>query len=298
MLTSVSTYEITEHEVVDDPIRKDLWETLQTPDALQAASRQFDQRNFFTDMVRIQDIVTVPVVGDVIADQYSEGCFATWEPRINGLIATITGSARPVDKSNITEDDLSVIVGVRSDRKGALVRHVEGLKNDPPSTEAVEMMDMDEPLPWIQLPSEWGIDEEVPVIRSKLHGHRGVSSYNPNLIEFVPLDPQFYQFPVTCATEAQAVGIKQAFARSEALKNSKDPRQLIFTVLPTHGVVIAEKWVHGKQPFELMWEYMDAGHLKIVDYVPQGKLVFTPSSPDMMSLHENLSLQETIEFGE
>ncbi len=60
------------------------------------------------------------------AAQYSEGCFATWDTELQALIATATGSARPVDKRNITPDMLAVIVGIRPDGRGALVRHVEG----------------------------------------------------------------------------------------------------------------------------------------------------------------------------
>jgi hypothetical protein len=113
--------------------------------------------------------VQVPVVNAAVAEQYSEGCFATWEPRLGALIATITGSARPVDKDNITEDELAVIVGVRPDGKGALIRHVEGKRNDPPSSEAVEMMAMDAAKLELKLDSQKAFWSK----RSKLH-NRGV----------------------------------------------------------------------------------------------------------------------------
>jgi hypothetical protein len=96
------------------------------------------------------------------------------------------------------------------------------------------------------------------------------------------LDPPYYHFPVTCATEAQANGIHQAFARSEALRNPDDPRQVVFTVLPTHGVVIAEKWVHSKAPFQIIWEYFDAGHLQIENRVPQGVMEYVEESGMMV----------------
>jgi len=112
------------------------------------------------------------------------------------------------------------------------------------------------------------------VVRSKLHGHRGVRAYNPTLVEFAPLDPPYYHYLVSCATSAQAEGIKAAFGRAECLCNPDDPRQVAFTVLPGHGVVIAEKWVPGKRPFETIWEYMDAGHLKIDPCIPQGPMAY------------------------
>lgn len=273
IVTGLSTREVTQHRVAGEPIPSALWKELLTPGGMLSASRELGRRGFFTRMVRVSDIVDVPAVGAAVAEQYSEGCFATWEPRLDALIATITGSARPVEKDRISEDELAVIVGVRPDGKGAIVRHVEGKRNDPPSSEAVEMMAMDQPLPRIQFPAspqDGGNTFEVPVARSKLHGHRGVAAYHAGYVEFVPLDPPYYRYPVSCATEAQAEGILQAFSRAEALRNPADPRQVVFTVLPGHGVVIVEKWQAGKAPFQLIWEFMDAGFLQIEAPVPQG----------------------------
>ncbi|NPA90675.1 MAG: hypothetical protein GXO55_04395 [Chloroflexi bacterium] len=284
MVTTLSTREVTEHQVVPPPIPRAVWDSLPAPKAMQKAARELGKRHFFTEMVRIADLVKVPAVADAVASQYSEGCFATWEPRINALIATVTGSARPVDKDNITDDDLAVIVGVRPDGRGALVRHVENKRNDPPSSEAVEMYDMDTVLPRISLGPEWPMQVDVPVVRSKLHGHRGIAAYDPTKVEFVPLDEAYYHYLVSCATEAQARGIKAAFARSQALQNPDDPRKVVFTVLPGHGVVMAEKWVPGKEPFQLFWEYMDEGALVVDSHVPQGPMWYEPDADGQMIL--------------
>jgi len=281
MVTGLSTQEVTEHQIKGEQIPYNLWRELSTPSAMRAAARELGQRGFFTQMVRVADIVDVPAVGAALSDQYSEGCFATWDPQLDALIATITGSARPVDKDNITEDELAVIVGLRPDGKGALIRQVEDKRNDPPSSEAVEMMAMDEPLPKISITletSKSGNGFQVPVARSKLHGHRGVAAYHPDHVEYVQLDPPYYHYPVSCATEAQAVGIREAFARAEALLNPGDPRRLVFTVLPGHGVVMVEKWQADKAPFQLIWEYMDAGHLQIETPVPQGWYSYEPEA--------------------
>lgn len=276
MATAVSTVGVNQHVVVEEPVPVPLWRTLSTPVAMREASRQLSRRGFFTPMVRIGDLVSVPAVPEAVASQYSEGCFATWDPKLGALIATVTGSARPVDKGSISDDDLALIVGVRPDGLGALTRCVEGKRNDPPSTEAVEMMDIDMALPRLALGPEWGSPDKVPLIRSKLHGHRGIRAYDPDRVEFVPLRPAYYHYPVSCGTQAQGEAIKEAFARSVALKNPGDPRLLAFTVLPGHGVVIVEKWSPGKAPFELMWEYMDAGYLKIDNLIPQGPMHYFP----------------------
>lgn len=284
IVTTLSAREVTQHQVVGELIPSTLWQSLSTPTAMRVAAQQLGERNFFTDMVRIADLVQVPAVTDAVASQYSEGCFATWDPTLGALIATVTGSARPVYKGSITDDDLAVIVGVRPDGSGALTRHVEGKRNDPPSSEAVEMMDMNSPLPTIPLGPAWNVTAPVPVARSKLHGHRGIAAYDPRLVEYVPLDAPYYHYLVSCATDAQAQGIKRAFARSEALRNPDDPRQVAFTVLPGHGAFIVEKWVPGKAPFQVIWEYMDAGYLEVENRIPQGPMEYIPGSEGKMVL--------------
>jgi len=284
MVTTLSTVEVNQHRAVEEPIPRALWQRLTTPAAMRTAGQQLDRRHFFTEMVRIADLVRVPVVSDAVASQYSEGCFATWDPTLGALIATVTGSARPVNKGRITEDDLAVIVGVRPDGQGALVRYVEGKRNDPPSSEAVEMMDMDSALPTIALGSAWESPARVPVVRSKLHGHRGIVAYDPRWVEYVPLDPPYYHYLVSCATDAQARGIKRAFARSEALQHPEDPRQVVFTVLPGHGILIVEKWVPGTAPFQVIWEHMDAGYLEVENRIPQGPMEYIPGPDGRMWL--------------
>ncbi|MGA9192072.1 MAG: hypothetical protein WBZ24_10090 [Anaerolineales bacterium] len=284
IVTAASTGEVTEHSVLEPMISRAKWDALNTVEEMRSAALALDKRKFFTEMVRIVDLVQVPAVADSVASQYSEGCFATWEPHLQALIATVTGSARPVDKGNITEDDLAVIVGLQPDGSGAQVRHVEGKRNDPPSSEAVEMLDMDRVLPTITLDDPWDVDGEVPVVRSKLHGHRAIGGYDPEAVEYVPLDAPYYHYLVSCATEAQAQGIKEAFNRSEALHNPDDPRRLVFTVLPGHGCVIAEKWVAGKAPFQIMWEAMDAGQLQVINKIPQGPMTYEAAADGGMIL--------------
>jgi hypothetical protein len=278
--TAASTHEVTQHRVVGEPIPMDIWRHLAAPQAMLNASRELGARDFFTEMVRVANLVNVPLLDAAISSQYSEGCFATWEPGIGALIATVTGSARPVEKDRLTEDELAVIVGVRPDGMGALVREVEGKRNDPPSSEAVEMMGMDAPLPRISLDGRWK-GAVVPVARSKLHGHRGVRSYDPHSIEHAPLDPPYYRLPVSCATEAQANAIRTAFSRAEALRNPADPRQIVFTVLPGHGAVIVEKWIPEKAPFQIIWEAIDQGLIEIDNLVPQGHFDYVPAGGRM-----------------
>ncbi|MCS6843803.1 MAG: hypothetical protein NZ528_05675 [Caldilineales bacterium] len=276
LTTCLSSTDIHHHQTVGEPVPRAVWAGLDTPKAMCRAGYELGRRGFFTDTVFIGDLTAVPAVAGVVASQYSEGCYATWEPRLDALIATVTGSARPVDKKQITEDELAVIVGVRPDYLGALVREVEGKRNDPPSSEAVEMYDMDRPLPRIRLGDGWPEPVEVPVIRSKLHGHRGIKAFDPTAVEYVPLDLPYLHYFVTCGTDSQARGVRDAFGRSQAMANPDDPRPVAFTILPGHGVVLAEKWVPGKAPFQVIWELMDAGRLVVDSHVPQGLFTYEP----------------------
>ena len=288
ILTAVSTPEITQHAVHGQPVPRATWKKFTTPAQMREGGRQLGLRGFFTEMVEVANLVNVPYIPDTVAKQYSEGCFATWEPQLDALLTTVTGSARPVNKYKLRDDDLALITGVRDDGLGALVRHVQGLRNDPPSSEAVELMLMDEALPRIPLQPDTGYTQNasVPVARSKLHGHRGVRSFNPRVVEHVALDAAYYHYPVSCATQAQALSTKSAFSRSQALQNPADPRQLVFTILPGHGVMIVEKWVRGKAPFQVIWEAMDRGDLQIASLVPQGVVEYVDDGQGRMVLKE------------
>ena len=288
MSTTLSTIDIKKHTPMEDRLPRSLWDCLHTPPAMCAAGRELGKREFFSDMVRVADLMELPervghAFSNILSEQYSEGCFATWEPKIGALISTVTAMARPFAKDRLTPDDLSVIVGVRSDRMGALVREIEGRENAPPSSEAVELFDLDADLPRIPLPGG-DESERVPVTRSKLHGHRGIVAFDGDRVEFVPLDPVFYRYPVSCGTEAHARAVRGAFARSEALRSPGDPRRAAFTVLPGHGVVMVEKWVEGKAPFQALWELMDAGAIQVEARVPQGPMRYQRDHQGRMNL--------------
>jgi hypothetical protein len=266
ILTAASTEEITRHRAVEPEVKREVWDSLPTIQYMAQASQELGKRDFFTEMIHVSDVAEIPGFSDAISQQYSEGCFATWDVYIDGLVTTITGSARPVRKENITDKDLAVIIGIKPEHDGALIRRVEGHSNHPPSSEAVEMIGMDLKLPRITLDN----DAQVPVIRSKLHGHRGVRAFNRERVEYVSVPESYLYYPVSCSTDAQYRAVQEAFSSSGALRNPQDPRQIIFTVLPGHGVVIVEKWVQGKQPFQVIWEGMDHGDIQISNNIPQG----------------------------
>jgi hypothetical protein len=59
---------------------------------------------------------------------------------------------------------------------------------------------------------------------------------------------------------------------------------VVFTVLPGHGVVIGEKWVPGTEPFQVMWQYMDAGYIEIENLIAQGPMTYVSDAAGRMVL--------------
>jgi hypothetical protein len=282
VLATISARDVTDHTVDPRIVTAAEWQAAPARTAMKTAGIALGERKFFTQMIRVADLIVVPAVDDAIARQYSEGCFATWDTTLDGLVTTVTGSARPVDKTGLADDDLAVIMDVRADGRGVIVRHVEGAENAPPSSEALELRDVDTDLPKIELGPEWGAEAgaTVPVIRSKLHGHRGIRSFDPARVEFVSLPPSYYEHPVSCATAAQAAGIRSAFSNAACLRDPSDPRTIAFTILPTHGLVTVERWVPGKAPFGELLDAMDAGQLEVEDRVPQGWHTYEPATSE------------------
>ncbi|MGC8780418.1 MAG: hypothetical protein ACP5UQ_06085, partial [Anaerolineae bacterium] len=90
IVTAMSAEEVAKYVVEPPPVPRAVWKRLTTPKAMQRASLEFGGRGFFTEMVRIADLVSVPAMTDAVASQYSEGCFSTWEPDLDALIATTT----------------------------------------------------------------------------------------------------------------------------------------------------------------------------------------------------------------
>lgn len=280
--TQLSTCGATAHRTELGMVAAADWACAVAPAAMMDASRELGRRGFFTRQVRIADLVEVPALTDAVAQQYSEGCFGTWDPVLAAQVVTCTGSQQPVAKSCLQPDDLAVLTGVVDGGIGARVRRVEGLRNDPPSSEAVEFESIDANLPRVVVTRPDGTPVSAPVVRSKLHGHRGITAFDPAIAEFVPLAAPYYTYLVSCSTLAQAVGIADAFAGARSLRDPHDPRQIVFTVLPGHGLLMVEKWVPGKRPFEVLLEAMDSGRLAVGNQVPQGWFRYVPEGGRMV----------------
>lgn len=273
ILTAVCAHDVDHHDQLEEMLPKAVWDSLTTPEAMIQAGATFTRFGFFTTPISIEKVLGYRGgIGEAIAAQYSEGCYAVFEPEIPGLITTATGSSRLVDKRAISRDDQAIVVGVKADQQGAKVMQVEGRARVLPSVEAVEMMGICEALPHHTRFNRGHQPVQTPPVRAILHGHLGVAAYDPEIAEAVFLDGPYYDYLVSCGTGALASATAQAVRRSQALRELADPRGIVFLEQPGHGVVIVEKWVEGKGPFETIRDYLESGRLQMVMHVPQGHI--------------------------
>jgi len=273
LLAAVCATEVNHHTYLTEPVPSELWQSLSSPDAMIRAGSVFTEFGFFTTPLYVEKILGYRGLSDAISAQFSEGCYAVYEPEIPGLLTTATGSSRLVDKRSISRLDQAVVVGTTPSRQGAVVRPVAGMEQVVPSVEAVEMMGLCERVPQHQHLNSHGLPVTVPNVRAILHGHLGVAAFDPKYVETVMLEPLYYTQLVSCGTGALAEGTAAAFARSESLRDLRDPRRVVFLEQPGHGVMVVEKWPpapDSSRPFDTIHEYLSNGRLQMTFDIAQG----------------------------
>jgi hypothetical protein len=284
VLAAVCAQEVKGHQFLEEPVPAALWAALEGPDAMIRAGTAFTEFGFFTTPFYVDKLLGYRGLSDAISAQFSEGCYAVYEPDLGGLITTATGSSRLVDKRSISRADQAVITGIRPTRDGVYVRPVEGLEPVLPSVEAVEMLSIVQAVGTHARTTQAGEPVTVPNIRTLLHGHLGVAAYDPRYVEVIDLDPLYYTQLVSCGTGALAQGTATAFRRSQALASLHDPRRVVFLEQPGHGVMVAEKWApegHSSAAFDTIYAYLRAGHLEMTLDIPQGPIAWeTVLEPD------------------
>ena len=273
VLTAICATEVNHHSFVEEPVPAELWASLASPEAMIRAGSMFTEFGFFTTPLYVEKVLGYRGLSEAISAQFSEGCYAVYEPEIPGLLTTATGSSRLVDKRSISRLDEAVVVGTRPDHEGAIVRPVAGMEPVVPSVEAVEMMGLCERVPQHQHFNSHGLPVAVPNVRAILHGHLGVAAFDPKRVEAVMLDPLYYTQLVSCGTGALADGTATAFARSQSLHDMRDPRRVIFLEQPGHGVMVVEKWPPEEdenRPFDTIHDYLSDGTLQMTLDIAQG----------------------------
>ena len=62
---------------------------------------------------------------------------------------------------------------------------------------------------------------------------------------------------------------------------------MAFTVIPGHGIVIVEKWLQDKRPFDAILDAIETGALNICKPVPQGPFDYERGAGQLMELRDD-----------
>lgn len=262
LATIVSTSQADNHERVATPTARDRWDQAQAPEQMIATAWELGHREYLTAPVHLRDF-GFRALGTAIANQYSEGCLATYDPGLGVLLTTATGSARVVDKRHITRGDIALVQQIKPDGSGVHILRVEGRPFVKPSVEAVELARI-----VFGAPRFRGEPPSVPV--SIVHLHMGIAAYDPAVVEYVTLDPPYYIYPVSCGTRELADGTARAFARSAVLGNVNEDRRIVVLEQPTHGCIIVEVGGGSTPAYQRIFQALDRGDLTLSFDVPQG----------------------------
>lgn len=279
LVTVVNASDADHHEHVSAPVPREQWERSTAPEAMIEAGQDLGRRSYLTAPVHLKDF-GFRAMGRLVSEQYSEGCLATYDPQLGVLLTTATGSARVVDKRNITRGDIAIVLGVKPDGSGARIAHTEKEPLVKPSVEAVELARIAFGSPRFQ-----ALERTVPL--SIIHLHMGIAAYNPEVVEYAPLDPAFYTFPVSCGTRELADGTAGAFARSSVLGDLHEARQVVVLEQPTHGCILVAIGVDARPPFHQIFEAIDQGHLALSFDIPQGPVRWQTTAEGRMQKAED-----------
>lgn len=271
ILTAACEREVHKCAYVSEPLPLRTWNALTVPSAMIRAGKRFGELGLFSSPVSIETLLGFRGLGDVLSRQFSDGCYAAFEPTISALVVTATGSWRSIDKAAIGQSEQAIVVGVEDASASVRVQPVEGFGRIPPSIEALEMVGICRAGGSHEVRDSEGLSASVPNVRAILHAHRGVDAFNPQRVERIVLDEMFEVFPVSCGTLPLAEASADAFRRSVALRDDHDPRLIVFLEQPGHGVILVEKWSEEREPFDAIHHALVSGDLVLSKRVPQGE---------------------------
>lgn len=280
ILTAACERDVHDCAYVSDALPLRTWNSLTVPAAMIRSGRRFGEMGLFSAPVSIETLLGFRGLGDVLSKQFSDGCYAAFEPKLSALVMTASGSWRSIDKGAIGQSEQAIVVGVADNSDAVQVRPVEGFGHVRPSVEAFEMMGICKAVGSHELRESMDRPVTVPNVRAILHAHRGVDAYDPQKVERVVLDEMFEAFPVSCGTLPLAKASAAAFGRSVALSDHDDPRLIVFLEQPGHGVIVIERWAASAStdPFDAIHQSLVRGDLVLSKRVPQGESRWTEST--------------------
>jgi len=267
-----------QYRVVRDALPYRDWLASPVPDDLVMAGRRMDRLGLLPPQLEIAQFVS-PGLARIYErflnmKQFSEGTLCAWDPRLNLMMITGSGSWG-VDKRRLKREEVVPIGGVSEE--GVLVYAPEGVTTKGPSVETREFVEAFLRAPKVRLRQTekgWAVDEggpvEAPLIRSIIHAHVGVVGVDERFVEHVPPNRRAFPYAFGCGTDLMLEVTADALSRSRALHDPDDPRAAVLWEFDNHGIAVAELWKGepGQRAIQLTLDMFDPEVVGAIKYRP------------------------------
>lgn len=283
LVTAACATEVGEYyDIVRDALPAEAWQASPTPQALVSAGRRMGDLGLLAAPVRIADFVS-PQLADMYelymgVRGYSEGMLFAYDPDLECLIVTGSGSW-DVDKRALTREQIVAVDPHLVDGRRLRVLAPHGTLPLQPSVETWEICALMEAVPKVRVSRDeaghWRLDpngeRQVPMIRSGIHAHVGVTGSDTSVIETIEPDRQQFPYGFGCGTDLTMEVARTTIARSAAVHDPDDNRHFVRWPLLYHGEMAVELWKPGprREPFTGLLDLYGTAVQYTPDDVPQ-----------------------------
>ena len=243
-------------DVNNDAITQAVWNATNIPDEIVRAGHRMHQLGLLPQPQKISDYVSHRMAR--VYERYlglrgfSEGMLFAVDPLTGTTMVTASGSW-DVDKRALHRDEVTALSGIDEGR--VQVQAPFGVRPKGPSVEALEVLSLLDAVPRVRLSPDgangWRLDPngqtEVPIIRSGIHAHIGVSSADDAVVETVEPDRKNYPYGFGCGTDLMCEVARNTVERSSAINNPKDRRRYVRWPMLYHGEMVIELWKEGAE---------------------------------------------------
>lgn len=257
LVASASAREVGgQFDVNADAITEAAWSESQIPDEIVRAGHRMHELGLLPQPKQISDYVS-PGMARVYQRYlglkgFSEGMMFAVDPVSGTTMVTASGSW-DVDKRALHRDEVTALAGIVEGR--VQVQAPVGIRPKGPSVEALEVLSLLEGAPRVRLSPTgtggWRVDPngqvEVPIIRSGIHAHIGVSSADDAVVETIEPDRMNYPYGFGCGTDLMCEVARSTVQRSSAINDPHDHRRFVRWPMLYHGEMVVELWKEGSE---------------------------------------------------
>jgi hypothetical protein len=257
LVASASAREIGgQFDVNNDAITQAAWNETKIPDEIVRAGHRMHELGLLPQPQKISDYVS-PRMARVYERYlglkgFSEGMLFAMDPLTGTTMVTASGSW-DVDKRALHRDEVTALSGIVEGR--VQVQAPVAVRPKGPSVEALEVLSLLDAAPRVRVSADgangWRLDPggqvEVPIIRSGIHAHIGVSSADEAVVETIEPDRKNYPYGFGCGTDLMCEVARSTVERSSAINDPNDHRRYVRWPMLYHGEMVIELWKEGAE---------------------------------------------------